>query len=46
MLCSYYTGYLYDVSNWWRRSPLGLFENRFKDFPIGIDIAKGKPEDL
>jgi hypothetical protein len=43
MLCSYFTGYLYDFKLWWNRSPQNLFEYRLIDSPNGFSITEGKP---
>ena len=45
-ICSELTAWAYNYPNWWNRSPLNLFKNRFIDAPFGFDVAKGKPEEI
>ena len=46
MICSVTTAYFYEYKEWWKRSPLNLFRNRFIDAPLGVDVTQGKPNDI
>ena len=46
MICSVTTAYFYEYKEWWKRSPLNLFRNRFIDAPSGVDVTQGKPNDI
>lgn len=46
MICSYFTAYLYNYAEWWKRSPLNLWQNKLKDAPNGVLIASDRPDNI
>ena len=45
-ICSEYFAWSYNLKDWWKRSPINLWNNRFLDFPGGKDLGEGEPEEI
>lgn len=45
-ICSEFFAWSYGLADWWKRSPINLVLNFYKDFPQGEYIGEGTPDEI